>query len=185
MIYERLKIKDVVLCTPKKFSDSRGFFMETFKKNTFSDFLGKDINFLQSNHSLSRLKNTIRGLHYQSPPYAQGKLVRCNRGAILDVAVDVRARSVTYGDHVVAELSSQNARQLWIPDGFLHGFITLVDNTEVQYMCTDYYDSKSDGNIIWNDRTLNINWGIMESDAIISDKDMSAPLFKSFRSPFQ
>ena len=102
-----------------------------------------------------------------------------------DVAVDVRAKSVTYGDHVVAELSSQNARQLWIPDGFLHGFITLVDNTEVQYMCTDYYDSKSDGNIIWNDRTLNINWGIMESDAIISDKDMSAPLFKNFRTPFQ
>ena len=139
---------------------------------------------MQENQSLSLPAFTIRGLHFQSPPHPQGKLVRCTQGAIIDVAVDARQGSSTYGQHVTAELTAKNSCQLWVPEGFLHGFVTLEANTEVQYKCTDYYSAECDGNILWNDSTLNINWAIDPLHAILSDKDKDAPLFKDFHTPF-
>jgi len=184
MIFKSLEISDVVLVTPRKFADDRGYFMETFRQNTLSEFVGRDIKFVQDNQSFSIHTSTVRGLHFQSPPFAQGKLVRCTQGSIIDVAVDVRKSSRTYGKSVSAVLSQQNCDQLWMPEGFIHGFITLEPNTEVQYKCTNYYDSNSDGNVIWNDPTIAIDWGIDEKDAFLSDKDKAAPNFESFNSPF-
>jgi len=158
--------------------------METFREDAFNEAVGKTVRFIQDNHSFSAPKGTVRGLHFQAPPHAQGKLVRCIRGSIIDVAVDVRKNSPTYGQHVSIELSAQNANQLWVPEGFLHGFATLEDNTEVVYKVTDYYAPKSDGNIRWNDPSLKINWGIDENTAILSEKDVIAPLFKDFTTPF-
>jgi dTDP-4-dehydrorhamnose 3,5-epimerase len=185
MRFERLAISDVVLITPRKFLDERGFFMETFRHENFCKFVGKDIRFIQDNHSLSISANTVRGLHYQLPPYAQGKLVRCTRGSIVDVAVDARQNSPTYGVHVTAKLTAENGCQLWVPEGFLHGFSTLDPYTEVQYKCTNYYSAECDGNRLWNDPALGIDWGIDPSLAILSDKDKLAPKFTDFDSPFQ
>lgn len=182
MKFERLEISDVIKITPRRFEDDRGYFMETFRQENFLDFIGQDINFVQENQSLSRAKNTIRGLHYQSPPFAQGKLVRCISGSIVDVAVDVRKNSKTYGQYVTALLSAENGCQLWVPEGFLHGFSTLEADCLVQYKCTNYYNSEADGNVYWND--LGIDWQVDPDMAILSDKDIKAPKFKDFESPF-
>jgi len=184
MELKSLEISDVVLISPRKFSDDRGYFMETFRENVLSEFVGRDVKFVQDNQSFSIHTSTVRGLHFQKPPFAQGKLVRCTQGSIIDVAVDARAGSKTYGKSVSAVLSRENGDQLWIPEGFLHGFITLEPDTEVQYKCTNYYDKDSDGNVIWNDPTLNIDWGVDVKDAFLSEKDKVAPSFDSFESPF-
>lgn len=184
MKIQNLDIPAVKLIIPKKFGDDRGFFMETFQQNLFNNTIGQRVTFVQDNHSLSEFAGTIRGLHFQAPPRAQGKLVRCIKGSILDVAIDVRKSSPTYGVYVSAMLSAENANQLWVPEGFLHGFATLEPKTEVVYKVTDYYAPESDGNVRWNDSSLAIDWGIDTTKAIISEKDMKAPLFKDFTSPF-
>lgn len=184
MNVEFFKIEGPCLLTPRKFDDERGFFMETYQKEKFEKAIGKSVGFVQDNHSLSKKVGTVRGLHYQSPPYAQAKLVRCTNGSICDVAVDVRVDSPTYGQHVKVILSADKANQLWVPEGFLHGFATLEENTEVSYKVTQFYDQKSDGNVKWNDPDLGINWEIIEASAVLSEKDMNAESFKSFISPF-
>lgn len=184
MKIQNLDIPAVKLIIPKKFGDDRGFFMETFRQNLFNNTIGQRVTFVQDNHSLSEFAGTIRGLHFQAPPRAQGKLVRCVKGSILDVAIDIRKSSPTYGVYVSAKLSAENANQLWVPEGFLHGFATLEPKTEVVYKVTDYYAPESDGNVRWNDSSLAIDWGIDTGQAIISEKDMKAPLFKDFTSPF-
>ena len=184
MKYKKLEIDGPVLFSPQTFSDDRGSFMETFKASIFNEAFGKIVDFVQDNQSLSIKKGTVRGLHFQSPPRAQGKLVRCVAGAILDVAVDVRKGSDTFGQHVKADLTSFNNQQLWVPEGFLHGFVTLEPNTVVAYKCTDYYSKEHDGNVRWDDPNLEIDWDISKSNAILSDKDINAPLFEDFDSPF-
>lgn len=174
-----------VLFTPRRFGDDRGYFMETFRASTFRDAVGEDApDFVQDNQSFSKSAGTVRGLHFQSPPHAQGKLVRCTQGSIIDVAVDARTGSPTFGQHVSAELSAENGAQLWVPAGFLHGFSTLADDTVVQYKCTDYYASDCDGNVAWDDPDLAIDWGIDPAKAVLSAKDAVAPRWSDFTSPF-
>ena len=162
-------IDAIKLITPQKYGDDRGFFMETFRQQSFNEALDQEVIFVQDNHSLSIPAGTIRGLHFQAPPHAQGKLVRCIRGSIIDVAVDVRQRSPSYGQHIRVKLSAENAQQLWVPEGFLHGFATLEPNTEVAYKVTDYYSTECDGNVLWNDPDIGIDWGIDRNEAILSD----------------
>lgn len=177
MHIEPTAIPDVLLLTPKKFGDARGFFMETFRQDIFSAHV-PGAAFVQDNHSLSAETGTVRGLHFQSAPRAQGKLVRVTRGAIFDVAVDVRRQSPHYGCHVAVTLSAENARQLWVPAGFLHGFCTLEPLTEVQYKVTDYYSAAHDGAVRWNDPDLGIAWPVTSDRAVLSVKDAAAPLLK-------
>lgn len=184
MKFEFFDIDGLCLITPRKFGDDRGYFMETHKNKIFNEAMGKTISFVQDNHSLSTMSGTVRGLHFQAPPYAQGKLVRCIRGSITDVAVDARVNSPTYGKHITVVLNAENAKQLWVPEGFLHGFATLEENTEVVYKVTNYYNQESDGNVQWNDSDLAIDWGIPQNSASLSDKDKTAPSFNSFKSPF-
>ena len=184
MNFESQKIADVFKITPRSFGDDRGEFMETFKSSLFQEKTGCDATFVQDNQSLSVSPFTVRGLHFQHPPFAQGKLVRCTQGEIIDVAVDIRKGSPTFGQHVSVHLTSENKAQLWVPEGFLHGFSTLVPNTIVQYKCTNYYSAECDGNVMWNDEKLGIDWGIDGEYAILSDKDKLAPTFAKFDSPF-
>lgn len=179
MNIKSLNISDVKLITPKKFDDERGFFMETFRQDVFDNAVGEPTIFVQDNHSFSKDVYTVRGLHYQSAPHAQAKLVRCTQGSVLDVAVDARPKSPTYGQHVKALLSSENCCQLFIPSGFLHGFVTLEPNSELQYKCTDYYAPECDGSVLWNDPDIGIDWGFDHSKAILSDKDRQAQGFSS------
>lgn len=174
---ERLRIPDVILVTPPRFGDARGFFSETFNAPRLAE-LGITHAFLQDNHSLSARRGTIRGLHCQLAPHAQGKLVRVTRGAVWDVAVDARVGSPTYGQWVGAELSAENWAQLWVPPGFLHGFVTLTDDTEFLYKCTDVYDKASERAVMWNDPDLAIEWPIDTSEVVLSDKDKVASSFK-------
>ena len=183
MKVERLAIGDVILVTPPRFGDNRGFFSETYNSERMAE-AGIAIPFVQDNQSLSAKRGTVRGLHCQLPPRAQGKLIRCTRGAIWDVAVDARVGSPTYGQWVGAELSEENWSQLWIPPGFLHGFVTLADATEVQYKCTDVYDRASERAVMWNDTKLAIGWPIAPDDAILSDKDKVASSFRDSRGWF-
>lgn len=178
-----LSIPAVKLIKPDRFGDDRGFFSETYHRDRFTDG-GIEADFVQDNHSFSTEKNTVRGLHYQSPPFAQAKLVRVLRGAIMDVAVDVRAGSATYGKWVSAELSAANGAQLFIPRGFLHGFATLTPDTEIAYKVDNYYSRECDGAVFWNDETLNIDWGIDKDKVVLSQKDKDAPHFPAFTSPF-
>jgi dTDP-4-dehydrorhamnose 3,5-epimerase len=170
MLIERLEISDVWLITPKKHGDRRGFFSETFRADAFND-CAATVTFVQDNHARSTQKGVLRGLHFQAPPRAQGKLVRCARGAILDVAVDIRVGSPSYGRHVTAELSADNWSQLWVPQGFAHGYLTLEDDCEVIYKVTDYYAPECDRGIAWDDPALGIDWRIPAADVILSDKD--------------
>lgn len=176
-------IPGLYVIEPRIIKDDRGFFMETFRADIFCATLAQDIVFVQDNHSFSRKVGTVRGLHFQSPPYAQGKLVRCSVGRVLDVAVDIRKGSPHYGQHVAVELSSENAKQLYVPVGFLHGFITCEPDSELQYKCTDVYDHASEGCVRWDDTDLGIDWQFTQG-IVVSDKDAQAQRFADFDSPF-
>jgi dTDP-4-dehydrorhamnose 3,5-epimerase len=167
-------IKGLKLIIPKRFSDARGYFQETWSDRVYREQIG-DATFVQDNLSLSLRKGTIRGLHYQKPPFAQGKLVRVGRGAVYDVAVDVRKRSPTYGQHIATTLRALDGAQLWVPPGFLHGFCTLEDNTEVCYKVTSYYSAAHDAGVLWNDPDLGIKWPVDEVAVVLSEKDRSLP----------
>ncbi|MGB5118790.1 MAG: dTDP-4-dehydrorhamnose 3,5-epimerase [Providencia rettgeri] len=171
------KIPDVKIIEPKVFADERGFFFESFNLQQFESAIGYSVNFVQDNHSKSS-KGVLRGLHYQSPPYAQGKLVRCVLGEVFDVAVDIRKNSTTFGQWVGVHLSAENKRQLWIPEGFAHGFLTLSETAEFLYKTTHYYHKQSEGSIVWNDSQLNIQWPIL--DVQVSEKDKQAQMLCNF-----
>lgn len=171
---ERLSIPEIILVTPTRHGDARGFFSETFHAPRFAE-AGIDMVFMQDNQSLSRDRGVIRGLHCQVSPHAQGKLVRCIRGAIWDVAVDARRGSPTYGQWDAAELTAETGAQLWIPPGFLHGFCTLIPDTEVLYKVTARYDRDSERGVIWNDPDLALPWPIPAHEAVLSDKDQVLP----------
>lgn len=174
MKIDRLDIAGLLLIEPIRRSDARGCFSETFRADVFEAAAGP-VRFVQDNQSRSVRKGTVRGLHYQKAPRGQGKLVRVLKGAILDVAVDARAGSPTFGRHVAVELSEANWRQLYIPDGFLHGFCTLTDDVDVTYKVTDFYSPDHDAAVRWDDPVLGIAWPIAEP--VLSDKDRVAPLF--------
>lgn len=176
---ETTSLPDALVFCPSRHTDDRGWFSETWNEEVWRS-QGLDIRFVQDNHSCSLIKGTLRGLHYQRPPRAQDKLVRCTRGAVLDVAVDVRTGSSTYGKHIAIELTPENGKQLLVPKGFLHGFLTLTDDTEVQYKCSDTYAPECDGSVRWD--SLCINWGV--ADPILSRKDAEAIPFSMFVSPF-
>ncbi len=178
------RIPDVKLLAPKRFGDHRGYFAETWKASRMAE-AGLDIAFVQDNESLSAEPGTLRGLHYQSPPFAQAKLVRCAAGAILDVAVDARRGSPTYGEWISAEISAENGRQILVPRGFLHGFVTLEPHTLVIYKVDSVYDKASDGGVYCFDPGLGIDWGLNPEDATLSEKDRKAPSFRDFVSPFE
>lgn len=182
MQIEPTRLPEVLVLTPRRFGDARGWFTETWNASRMAE-AGLDLPWVQDNHSFSAAKGTLRGLHYQSPPKAQDKLVRCTRGAILDVAVDFRAGSPTFAKWVAVELTAENGRQLLVPKGFLHGFVTLTEDTEVQYKCTDFYSPDHDGAIRWDDPQIGIDWGI--SAPILSDKDAKAPLLADAPRPFR
>lgn len=183
MQIEQASLPGVLILTPKRFGDERGFFCESYSAKNFAAH-GLNFDFVQDNHSLSMQVGTVRGLHFQAPPHAQTKLVRCGRGRLLDVAVDIRKGSPTYGQWAAEELSFENGKQLLIPKGFLHGFATLEPETEIIYKCDDYYAPQSDGAIRFDDPDIGIAWGIDKGSAILSEKDANAPLLKDFDSPF-
>ena len=175
-------LPEVLVLTPRRFGDHRGFFSESWNRRTL-EAAGLDLpDFVQDNHSFSTAAGTIRGLHYQAPPFAQGKLVRCGRGRIFDVAVDIRRGSPTYGQWVGEELSFENGRQLWIPAGFLHGFLTLEEDSEIIYKCTAHYAPEADGAVRWD--SVGIDWPLQGLTPILSDKDAAAPALDDFHSPF-
>ncbi|WP_455425044.1 dTDP-4-dehydrorhamnose 3,5-epimerase [Dryocola sp. LX212] len=176
MIVIKTEIPDVLIFEPKVFGDERGFFFESFNQKAFEEVVGRSVNFVQDNHSLSS-KGVLRGLHYQLAPFAQTKLVRCLSGTIFDVAVDIRKGSATFGKWVGVELSASNKKQIWIPEGFAHGFIALEDATEIHYKTNNFYSKETERSILWNDAQLNIEWPIQPD--IISDKDMQALTFES------
>jgi dTDP-4-dehydrorhamnose reductase/dTDP-4-dehydrorhamnose 3,5-epimerase len=175
-------IEDVLIIEPKVFGDHRGWFTETYSKEKFKE-LGIDIDFTQDNHSFSAQKGTLRGLHFQLNPRAQTKIVRCTKGKILDVAVDIREGSHTYKKWVAVELSEENKKQLLVPKGFAHGFITLTDNVEVQYKVDEYYSPENDRSIRFDDPEINLDWGI--ENPILSDKDLNAPMLSESEANFK
>ncbi|MBU3031180.1 dTDP-4-dehydrorhamnose 3,5-epimerase [Paracoccus marinaquae] len=180
MQIEHTALAGVLIVTPARHGDERGFFSESWNRRSL-EAAGVNLpEFVQDNHSLSRQTGTLRGLHYQAPPHAQGKLVRCGRGRLFDVAVDARRGSATYGQWIGVELSFENGRQIWIPAGFLHGFVTREPETEVIYKCTAHYDRASDGGVRWD--SLGIDWGI--ADPVLSEKDRAAPGFAEWTTPF-
>ena len=176
----KTSIEDVKLIRPDVFRDQRGYFYESYNKPKFED-LGIPAAFVQDNESLSS-RGVLRGLHFQVPPYAQGKLIRVVKGAVLDVAVDLRPGSASFGKYVSFELSEENKLICWIPPGFAHGFLTLRDETIFSYKCTNYYHRDSERSILWNDPDINIDWNY--PDPLLSEKDQQATLFKNFSSPF-
>ncbi|GAA5616040.1 dTDP-4-dehydrorhamnose 3,5-epimerase [Brucella anthropi] len=171
-----LGLDGVFEISPRKFGDDRGFFSETYNAKSFAE-AGIDLTFVQDNHSYSAAKGVVRGLHYQLPPFAQDKLVRVIRGAILDVAVDIRKSSPTFGKWVALEVSAEKWNQILVPKGFAHGFMTLVENTEVIYKVTDYYSPEHDRSIRFDDPAIGIDWPLPSSGVQLSDKDQKAPLF--------
>lgn len=172
------EIPDVLILEPKVFGDDRGFFFESFNQETFRKLTGLDVSFVQDNHSRSA-KNVLRGLHYQVPPHAQGKLVRVVQGEVFDVAVDIRKDSKTYGKWVGVRLSGENKKQLWIPAGFAHAFLVISDFAEFLYKTTDYYAPQFEQCILWNDPTLNIEWPI-NTEPLLSEKDKNGMCFGLF-----
>lgn len=177
-------IAGLLLLEPRKFGDARGFFSEVYNRKRMAE-QGFDRDFVQDNQSLSVARGVVRGLHYQSPPFAQDKLVRVTRGRILDVAVDIRLGSPTYGDHAAVELSAENWQQLLVPVGFAHGFVTLEPNTEVIYKVTNYYAPDHDHGVLWSDPMIGVAWGIDPAAAVVSDKDKGQPLLADIVSPFR
>ncbi|MBT5354505.1 MAG: dTDP-4-dehydrorhamnose 3,5-epimerase [Flavobacteriales bacterium] len=176
----KTEIEGLLIIEPRVFEDERGYFFESWSKDAFEN-AGLDINFVQDNESLSS-EGVVRGLHFQNPPFAQGKLVRVLKGSVLDVAVDIRKNSPTYGKHVSAHLSEENKTMFWIPPGFAHGFSTLENNTIFSYKCSGVYNKESEGSLMWNDTDLNIDWKI--KNPIISEKDQNSALFTNFKSLF-
>lgn len=168
-------LEGVLILEPKVFGDARGWFMETWSARKF-EAAGLNFNFVQDNQSYSAQKGTLRGLHYQTAPFAQAKLVRCTRGKLLDVAVDIREGSETFAKWIAVELTAENKKQLLIPRGFAHGFLTLTDDVEIQYKADNFYAPNCDGNIIWNDADINIDWPF--APTILADKDAKAPTLK-------
>jgi len=182
MQVDKTNLPGVLILTPARHGDARGFFSESWNAAVMRD-AGLDIAFVQDNHSMSEKVGTLRGLHFQSPPHAQGKLVRCGRGAIFDVAVDARVGSPTYGEWTGVELSFENGRQLLVPEGFLHGFVTLQPMSEICYKCTDHYAPECDGAVKWD--SCGIDWPMAMDDLVISPKDEAAEDFAEFDSPFE
>lgn len=182
MQIEPTSLPDVLILTPRRFGDARGWLAETWNAARMAD-AGLELPWVQDNHSFSAVKGTLRGLHCQLPPSAQAKLVRCSRGAILDVAVDIRSGSPHYLSWVGVELSAETGRQLLVPKGFLHGFITLTDETEVQYKCSDFYAPAEDRSIRWNDPAIGVDWGT--DRPVLSDKDARAPALAEIGEPFR
>ena len=183
MQVERLNIPDVRLLVPRKHGDARGFFSETYNRKSLAAF-GINIDFVQDNHSLSVENGTVRGLHFQTPPFAQDKLVRVTRGSVYDVAVDLRRDSRTYGLHVSVVLSAQAWNQILVPIGFAHGFMTLEPDTEVIYKVSNYYAPDHDKGLLWNDPALGIAWPLAEDEAILSEKDRIQPRLEEIVTPF-
>lgn len=181
---EQTKLSGVKILTPKRFTDDRGFFSETYNEKRFHDAGIKEV-FVQDNHSLSASKGTVRGLHYQAPPFAQAKLVRAVSGIVIDIAVDIRKGSPTFGHHVAVELSAENGKQLYIPEGFLHGFATLTEDAEIVYKVNNFYSKDHDGAVLWNSEGLDIDWHLEAADAVLSEKDTKADAWKNFDSPFE
>ena len=175
-------IDGLVILEPKVFKDSRGYFFESFSQREFEEKVRK-VNFVQDNESMSTY-GVMRGLHFQRPPYSQSKLVRCVKGKVLDVAVDIRRGSPTYGQHVAVELSEDNHRQFFIPRGFAHGFVVLSETAKFQYKCDNFYTPEADGGISIKDESLGIDWGISIEDAVLSEKDLKHLCLKEFDSPF-
>lgn len=180
MIFEKTNIEGLIIIKPTVFEDERGHFFESYQKDRFLEN-GIVDTFVQDNQSLSQ-KGVLRGLHFQQPPFVQAKLIRVIKGAVLDVAVDIRKTSPTYGKHVLIELSEHNKTMFYIAAGFAHGFLTLEDNTIFTYKCSNYFNKASEGSLSWNDTDLNINWNI--KNPVLSDKDKIATVFHNFNSPF-
>ena len=181
MIIRQTPLPGVLVIEPVRHGDARGFFSESWSRKKLAD-AGLDVEFVQDNHSLSAAENTVRGLHFQSPPHAQAKLVRCGRGRLFDVAVDIRKNSPTYGNWYGEELSFENGRQLFVPEGFLHGFATREPDTEIIYKCSDYYAPEADGGVHWE--SCGIEWNLTGAP-VLSDKDAAAPALANFTSPFE
>ena len=183
MVFTKTNLDGVVIVEPKVFGDSRGWFMETYSQSKFNE-AGINLNFIQDNHSFSATKGTLRGLHYQLNPKAQTKLVRCTKGAIFDVAVDIRKGSPTFGEWFGIELSAENKKQLLVPKGYAHAFMTLTDDVEVQYKVDELYSPEHDRGIIWNDPAIGIEWPI-DIKPVLSQKDEVAPLLNDADNNFE
>lgn len=181
MIVKEFEIEGLRLFEPRIFHDDRGFFYESYNEEKYGEFIGTEIRFVQDNISTSK-KGVLRGLHFQAPPFAQGKLVSVIKGKVLDVAVDIRKGSPTYGKHQVIELSAENKLQFWIPPGFAHGFLSLEEDTVFSYKCSNYYSPAHERTLLWSDADLGIEWGILEP--IVSEKDKIGEVFLNFASPF-
>ncbi len=182
MDFLKCSLEGLYLVEPKVFGDDRGYFFESFNQKMFEEKVGESFVFCQDNQSLSN-KGVVRGLHFQAPPHAQGKLVRVTQGSVLDVVLDIRKNSATFGQHFSVVLSAENKRQLWIPPGFAHGFSTLEDQTIFQYKCTNYYHPESEHSVLWNDENLQIDWQV--SEAIVSAKDQDGTKWNEFKTPFE
>ena len=180
---KKTDIEGVLIIEPKVFGDARGYFLESFNAKEFAEKTGLNINFVQDNESMSSY-GVMRGLHFQTPPYTQSKLVRCVKGAVLDVAVDIRKGSPTYGQHVAVELTEDNHRQFFVPRGFAHGFAVLSETAVFQYKCDNFYAPQADGGISILDESLGIDWKIPTAKALLSEKDTKHDLLKDFDSPF-
>lgn len=181
MKIEKTNIKDLIIIEPTIFGDDRGYFFESFNDKKWQELTGSASNFVQDNESMSK-KDVLRGLHFQNAPFSQGKLIRVIKGSVLDVAVDLRKDSLTYGEHFKLILSEKNKKQLYVPPGFAHGFLTLEDDTIFSYKCTQYYNKESESGLKWNDPDLKIDWGIKEP--ILSEKDAYYESFSIFETTF-
>lgn len=179
----KTEIEGLLILKPKVFTDSRGYFYESYSKRVFDEAVGREVDFVQDNQSKSSY-GVVRGLHFQKPPFAQSKLVRCIKGRVLDVAVDLRKDSPTFGKHFAVELTEDNNLQFFIPRGFAHGFSVLSEEAVFQYKCDNYYAPQADGGISLNDESLGIDWRIAPEDRILSDKDLHHPLLSEIESPF-
>tara|TARA_R110001599_G_scaffold135013_6_gene313280 strand:+ start:729 stop:1295 length:567 start_codon:yes stop_codon:yes gene_type:complete len=183
MQVEQTPLLGVFVITPARFGDHRGFFSESYSAKALADH-GITTSFVQDNHSLSMTQGTVRGLHFQAPPHAQDKLVRCGRGALFDVAVDISKGSPTYGHWFGVELSFENGKQLLVPAGFAHGFMTRAPETEIIYKCSDYYAQATEGAVAWDDPDIGIDWGLKGTSPVLSEKDANAPSLADLMSPF-
>ena len=180
----KTEIEGVVIIEPRVFGDARGYFFESFNAREFAEKTGMQVNFVQDNESMSHY-GVLRGLHFQQPPFAQSKLVRVVKGRVLDIAVDIRVGSPTYGKYVSVELTEDNHRQFFMSKGFAHGFSVLSDEVIFQYKCDEFYAPQSEGAIVWNDPDLAIDWQIPADKVLLSDKDKKHPFLRDFKSPFK